>query len=109
MSEHVCEKKTKSSGLSESSCSVLSEISGSEMKQHSFHTELSPSLTTNFPGLEKQPIAQGADVGGADFISVLVWFGLAWFCSVWGPESSAPWLTAGTPWEEVVTAPLPLI
>lgn len=42
MSEHVCEKKTKSSRLSESSCSVLSEISGSEMKQHSFHTELSP-------------------------------------------------------------------
>lgn len=42
MSEHVCEKKTKSALLSESSCSVLSEISGSETKQHSFHTELSP-------------------------------------------------------------------
>lgn len=35
-------KKTKSTLLSESSCSVLSEISGSETKQHSFHTELSP-------------------------------------------------------------------
>lgn len=45
MSERVCErekKNTKSFLLSESSCSILSEIFGSVTKQHSFHSQSSP-------------------------------------------------------------------
>lgn len=71
MSEHVCEKKTKSALLSESSCSVLSEISGSETKQHSFHTELSPwqqiFLDWGNKGLCSMEVRQ-------------CWLGSAWGC-----------------------------
>lgn len=59
MSELVCEKNTKSSLLSESSCSILSEIFGSETKQHSFHTHSSAwqqiFLDWEITGLESSP------------------------------------------------------